>query len=74
MPCCEGSTLVPDLTARPRAFICCLKRFSARRGIPQHIVSDNSKTFKSANKILQSLLNTPEVQLQGPVYRVAIYP
>ena len=52
--------LVPDLTAR--AFICCLKRFSARRGIPQHIVSDNSKTFKSANKILRSLLNTPEVQ------------
>ena len=52
--------LVPDLTAR--AFICCLKRFTARRGIPQRIVSDNSKTFKSANKVLRSLLNTPEVQ------------
>ena len=52
--------LVPDLTAK--AFICCLKRFSGRRGIPQRLVSDNSKTFKSANRILSTLKGAPEVQ------------
>ena len=52
--------LVPDLTAK--AFILCLRRFSGRRGTPQRIVSDNSKTFKAANKILLSLQRNPEVQ------------
>ncbi|KAL5457182.1 hypothetical protein EMCRGX_G034427 [Ephydatia muelleri] len=52
--------LVPDLTAK--AFICCLKRFSGRRGIPQRLVSDNSKTFKSASRILSTLKGAPEVQ------------
>ena len=52
--------LVPDLTAE--SFIRCLRRFSARRGVPQKVVSDNSKTFRSANKILKALMNTPEVE------------
>ena len=52
--------LVPDLTTS--AFICSLRRFSARHGTPQRIVSDNSKTFKSANKILLALQKAPEVQ------------
>ena len=52
--------LVPDLTAI--AFVRCLKRFSARRGIPQTLCSDNSKTFRSANKIISSILNMPETQ------------
>ncbi|KAL5472994.1 hypothetical protein EMCRGX_G027441 [Ephydatia muelleri] len=52
--------LVPDLTTS--AFICCLRRFSARHGTPQRIVSDNSKTFKSANKILLAPQKAPEVQ------------
>ena len=52
--------LVPDLTAK--AFICCLKRFSGRRGIPQRLVSDNSKTFKSASRILSTLKGAHEVQ------------
>ena len=45
--------LVSDMT--PKAFILCLRRFSDRRGTPLRIVSDNSKTFKAANKILLSL-------------------
>ena len=52
--------LVPDLTAE--AFVCCLMRFSARCGIPQRIVSDNSKTFRSANKIVTSLLDASVTQ------------
>eukprot|EP00731_Ephydatia_muelleri_P035515 Em0131g2a len=52
--------LVPDLTAK--AFICCLKRFSGRHGIPQRLLSDNSKTFKSASRILLALQKAPEVR------------
>ena len=52
--------LVPDLTAI--SFVRCLKRFSARRGVPQIICSDNSKTFRSANKIISSILDRPETQ------------
>ena len=52
--------LVPDLTAE--SFKRCLRRFSARRGVPRKVVSDNSKTFRSANKILKALMNTPEVE------------
>ena len=52
--------LVPDLTAM--SFVRCLKRFSARRGVPQVICSDNSKTFRSANKIIYSILDSPETQ------------
>ena len=52
--------LVPDLTAI--SFVRCLKRFSASRGVPQIICSDNSKTFRSANKIISSILDRPETQ------------
>lgn len=40
--------LVLDMTSD--SFIRCFKRFMARRGTPLKIISDNSKTFKSANK------------------------
>ena len=36
-------------------FIRCFRRFAARRGIPRKIVSDNSKTFKSACKELEGI-------------------
>ena len=36
--------LTPSLTTQ--AFIRCLQRFVARRGIPELIISDNAKTFK----------------------------
>ena len=45
--------LINDL-ATP-TFICCLRRFCARRGTPAMIVSDNAKTFKSAAKLLKKL-------------------
>ena len=52
--------LVPDLSTS--CFIRCLKRFTARQGIPVKIVSDNGKTFKAAAKFLQSIVNHHDVQ------------
>ena len=44
------------------SFIQCLKRFSAHRGAPSMIVSDNGKTFKATSKELHSLTKHSEVQ------------
>ena len=44
------------------AFIRCLKRFTARRGLPRRIISDNAKTFKAAAKAIESMLNHPDVK------------
>ena len=52
--------VVPDMTTT--AFLRCLKRFVARRGLPKRIVSDNGQTFKCAAKILQTMLNQRKVQ------------
>jgi hypothetical protein len=51
--------LVNDLSAATchRA----LRRFSARRGTPSLIVSDNAKTFKAAAKAIEKLQNHPEI-------------
>ena len=43
-------------------FILALRRFISRRGCPQRIVSDNAKTFKGANKLLQNLFKDEEVK------------
>ena len=43
-------------------FIRCLRRFTARRGLPEIIVSDNAKTFKSAAKILRKGVFIPKCQ------------
>lgn len=51
--------LVGDLSTG--AFIRALRRFAGRRGTPGLIVSDNAKTFKAANKVLEKLYNHPEV-------------
>ena len=51
--------LVPDMTAD--SFIRCFKRFSARRGLPRKVISDNSKTFKSASRIISAILNSNRV-------------
>ncbi len=37
-------------------FIRALRRFSARRGFPKRILSDNAKTFKAASRFLQNTL------------------
>ncbi len=36
-------------------FLRSLKRFTARRGIPAKVLSDNVKTFKSADRIIWSV-------------------
>ena len=51
---------VPDLTAA--AFIRNFRRFTARRGLPREMNSDNGKTFRAASKILKALFSSPEVR------------
>ena len=50
--CCVTRALHLDLVLdmSTETFIRCFRQFAARRGIPRKIVSDNSKTFKSASK------------------------
>ena len=43
-------------------FIRCLKRFSARRGLPTKFISDNGKTFKAAAKYLKTVFKDGEVK------------
>ncbi|KAL0853130.1 hypothetical protein ABMA27_012894 [Loxostege sticticalis] len=45
--------LVSDLTTA--AFLACLQRFIARRGLPSYIYCDNAKTFKGASNKLKEL-------------------
>ena len=52
--------LVSELSAV--AFIRCLKRFTARRGVPQRIVFDNARTFKAAAKAIESMMNHSDVK------------
>ena len=44
------------------AFLWCFKSFTARRGVPSRVISDNSKTFKSASRLIFKLLESPEVR------------
>ena len=60
--------LVPDLNAL--TFLRCFKRFTARRGIPSRVVSDNGKTFVSANKIIQRVFAEPDVKKHFDELRV----
>ena len=54
--------LVEDLAAH--TFVRCLRRFTARRGTPDLIVSDNAKTFKSTSKILKRLFKDKIMQAE----------
>lgn len=47
--------LVPDLTAP--AFLRSFRRFTARRGRPLVVASDNGKTFKPAAREITRILN-----------------
>lgn len=49
-----------DMTAV--AFLRCVKRFAARRGLPKRFLSDNAKTFKSAANSLKTLCSHPGAQ------------
>ena len=52
--------IVLDMTAE--TFIRCLKRFAARRGLPQKIISDNGKTFKATANYLKSMFESDVVK------------
>ena len=52
--------IVPNMSTQ--TFICSLKRFVARRGLPHMIVSDNGKTFKAAAKLLKAVMTHEDVQ------------
>ena len=54
--------LVEDLSTP--TFLRCLRKFSARRGTPALIVSDNAKTFKGAWKEIRTLFRHPEVRAE----------
>ena len=43
-------------------FLRCLKRFSARRGLPTKFISDNGKTFKAASKYLKNVFKDGTVK------------
>jgi len=44
------------------AFIQSFKQFTARRGCPIKMISDNAKTFKSAAKTIQRVMGSCEIQ------------
>ena len=52
--------LVPDLTTN--AFLRCFRRFTARRGRPSLVVSDNGRTFKPAAREITRIFNDPGVK------------
>ena len=52
--------LVSDMNAS--TFIRSFQRFTARRGIPNKIISDNGKTFKSASKSIHDIIYSPNVR------------
>ena len=52
--------LVPDLTAQ--AFLRSFRRFTARRGRPSVVASDNGKTFKPTAREITRILNDPGVK------------
>lgn len=51
--------LVEDMTAT--TFLRGFKRFTARRGMPSRVLSDNGKTFTCASTIISNVLSDPEV-------------
>ncbi len=52
--------LVQDMTAE--TFMRSFRRFTARRGTPARMISDNAKTFKTASVSISSICERPEVK------------
>ena len=52
--------LVQDMTTT--TFVRCLKRFTARRGLPRRMISDNAKTFKATAKQIKAILDQKDVK------------
>ena len=51
--------IVPDM--RAEAFIQCFRRFTARRGFPVRMVSDNGKTFNAAAKAIVATVKSSPI-------------
>jgi hypothetical protein len=51
--------VVPNMTAE--AFMRSLRRFTARRGLPSKIITDNGTTFQAASKMLKTLMKDSKV-------------
>lgn len=70
--CCVSRALhlelVRDLSAE--TFLGCLRKFAARRGMPDIIVSDNAKTFKASERAITRLFNDPKVKSELQTKRV----
>ena len=62
--CCVTRAVHLDLVAdlSTSTFVRCLKRFTARRGLPYKMVSDNAKTFKAAATVIHSIVANEDVQ------------
>ena len=43
-------------------FICSIRHFASRRGLPSTVISDNGKTFKSATELITQILEHPELR------------
>ena len=55
--CAVHLDVVTDMSSL--TFLSCFKRFLARRSLPSLGVSDNGATFKSAAKIIKSIMEHP---------------
>ena len=64
--CCVTRALPLDLVEdlSTPTFLRCLRKFTAQRGTPALIVSDNAKTFKGAEKEICTLFRHPEVRAE----------
>ena len=62
--CCVTRAIHLDLVSDMSAptFIRSFKRFSARRGLPAQMLSDNGKSFKAAAKLIKKVVSSPQVQ------------
>ena len=67
--CCSARAvhleLATDLSVD--VFVRCLRGFTARRGLPELIFSDNANTFKAADKLRKSYFLTQESGNSWPV-------
>ena len=52
--------VVVDLSTQ--SFIRSFKRFTAKKGLPTQLVSDNGKTFKAAAKLIKKIMNNETVK------------
>ena len=74
--CCVTRAIHLELVRNlsPETFLRCLRRFAARRGVPNLIVSDNAKTFKAAEKALRKLYNQTRVKSELETKRITLKP